>query len=202
MTVDCFIFFHEWGIYVWAPLLLGFPYPSNNTQLLRGGSTRSSSPAKPWECLSLTPLLWHWRLPFPSACLHSVSPAFHRHQVLAMDKSAFIIKNVYGDCQFLTLKLNRAVCIFLSDGECEGLMKMEREEIKHAPWGLCWRPGIGEIPLEGGLNSREKNPLWAELEAWGHDLTWEKVRCREWGGQHRMCRVWVIQRTGKQTRKR
>lgn len=60
-------------------------------------------------------------------------------------------------------------------------MKMEREEIKHAPWDLCWRPGIGEIPLEGGLNSREKNPLWAELEAWGHDLMWEEVRCREWG---------------------
>lgn len=55
-------------------------------------------------------------------------------------------------------------------------MKMEREEIKHAPWDLCWRPRIGEIPLEGGLNS-EKRTL-SEPSSKPEVMTWCE---RKWG---------------------
>lgn len=41
---------------------------------------------------------------------------------------------------------------------------MEREEIKHASWNLCSRPGTGAIPLGRGRNSRERDLLLIGLE--------------------------------------
>lgn len=57
---------------------------------------------------------------------------------------------------------------------------MEREEIKHASWNLCSRPGTGDVPLvewggrgEGSMNSGEQDLLFTgsrpEIMIW-HEI--------------------------------
>lgn len=41
---------------------------------------------------------------------------------------------------------------------------MEREQIKHASWNLCSRPGTEAVPSGRGRNSRERDLLLAGLE--------------------------------------